>query len=91
MITRKAILSAFEIITAYPTAKIVTVFVGLERIFLNIERVRISRVCKGKDQFRVMLGKCNRAELKFLKSASGDGKPLPKHMIIVYRKNKKAA
>lgn len=62
MITRKGILSAFEVITNDQTVKTVTVFVGLERILSKIERVRITRVYRGKQEFRVMLGKCNYAE-----------------------------
>lgn len=91
MITRKGILSAFEVITNDQTVKTVTVFVGLERILSKIERVRITRVYRGKQEFRVMLGKCNYAEREFLKTASKHGKSLPKFMISLWTRKKVAA
>lgn len=89
MVTRKAILGAFEIIVNDKTVRSVSMFVDLDRPFNQIERVRVTRVFRGKQEFRVMLGRCNYAEREYLKSPSRKGKPLPKVMISGWPKKKK--
>ncbi len=91
MITRRAILSAFEVITNDKEVRSVTIFVGLEKPFCQIERVRATRVFKGKQEFRVMFGRCNYTEREFLKNASKKSKKLPKVMISGWPKRKKVA
>ena len=88
MITRKSIVAAFEIIANDKTFRTVSVFIGIDRIFREIERVRVTRVFKNKQEFRVMLGKCNYAEREFLKRASRQHKPLPKIMVSEWPKRK---
>ena len=65
MVTRKAITGAFELIINEKNVKTVTLFVNAPLI-RNISRVRITRVHKGQQDFRVQLGLPNFAEKRIL-------------------------
>lgn len=86
MVTRKAILAAFELIVNDKDVKTVTYYVDPKLLFNRIERVRITRVRKGEQDFRVQMGKCNYAELKRVKTASHNGEPLPKTWIVMFKR-----
>lgn len=91
MITRKAILAAFELITNDKSVKTAVVFIhNKDTIFSRIERVRITRSHKNHQHFTVTFGRCNYAEREFLKKPLRDATgPIPKVMIKDWPKKKK--
>jgi hypothetical protein len=91
VITRKGIVAAFELITNDRLVKTVTYFIDLKRAFTRIERVRITRVSRGRtgQDFRVQLGRCNYAEREYLKRFACKGMALPKFWLVPVKRNKK--
>ncbi len=81
MITRKAILAAFELIADDKSVRTVTVFCDVTVLLSKIERVRITRIHRGKQDFRVQLGKPNYAERDFIRKQARVGKIKDKIMV----------
>ena len=90
MITRKAILAAFEVITNDNTIKTVTYFVDTTAQFNRMERVRVTRISKGRtgQDFRVQFGRCNYAERKYVKKFARRGERIPKLWIVLKKRKK---
>jgi hypothetical protein len=87
MITRKAITTAFEVITEDRNVKTITVFCPNRpsvSVF-RMQRVRVTRVAKHDNSYRVELGRLNYAELKYVESQISKKLRVPT-MFITYRK-----
>jgi hypothetical protein len=89
MVTRKAIVNAFEIITN-TDIKSVTVFCSAKNIPLSKTcRVRVTRDKKSPDSYRVTLGRMNYAERQYVMDGGFKApNKLPK-LLIAWKPGKK--
>lgn len=84
MITRKAIVGAFEVMQEYAEAKTVVVFCPNRpnvSVF-KMQRVRITRYGRTKTDFRVQLGRVNYAERQYIARQISKTHRTPKVWII---------
>lgn len=88
MVSRKAITTAFEIIIADRTMKTITVFCLSKRVpLMKTCRVRVTRMKRSPDEYRVTLGRMNYAEREFMKRETV-AKRSPKLMATWFPKKK---
>lgn len=78
MVTRKAILAAMETIILDKEMKSITIFCSSKRVpLMRTERVRVTRLKRSPNDFRVTLGRMNYVERAYAKREA-EMKRLPK-------------
>lgn len=88
MVTRKAIAAAFETIIPNKEMKSITIFCSAKNIsLLKTQRVRVTRVAKSSNNYRVTLGRMNYAEREYAKREA-EMKRLPRIMASFLPKKK---
>lgn len=92
MISRKAITTAFETIIPDRKMKSITVFCSAKNIpLMKTSRVRVTRMAKSPDDYRVTLGRMNYQERAFIKRERfAERKALPK-VLMSWQPTKKTA
>lgn len=91
MVTRKAIVTAFETIVLDKEMKSITVFCGAKNIpLLKTERVRVTRLKRSPKDFRVTLGRMNYVERAYAQREAA-AKRTPKVMMTWTAKKKAKA